>query len=284
MLKLRKPLLPEWRYWPAIALVALFLLPLAGSSIAPIPQPQPAPYPIGIIQPGHETAKDVRIETADDRIANYTALLAWFTCGLLGVAGLQVWLLFKADKTARMNAELVEKQVAIAAAQTDILIKQKEISRQQFAAAHRPKLIVRRISLDKFGANEHATVQYIVANVGDTPGRIVESNATIRIYRAGGRTPQIPEYSDETSSMGNLTVSPGPGLPLKVDSIYRITEELWDAVYPTPSEVGGAMYVIGYIVYRGADDVLRHYTFGRKFDPSSTRFAIMNDPNYEYGD
>lgn len=200
-------------------------------------------------------AQPIWNSTIHDPTALYTLVLAFFTFVLAGASVWQGW--------------LTRKTITLA--------------REEFASAHRPHLIVRRISLDRFGVGQIAEIQFIVANVGDTPGTIIESNATIQIYRDGGRAPQIPLYSDDTASMGTPSIKPGPGLPIKVTSNFLITEELYKAVYPDAGFISGALYLIGYIVYAGADGVHRHYTFGRRFDPARHRFAIMDDPNYEYG-
>lgn len=111
MLKLRKPLLPEWRWWPAIPLVVLLGLCIASSSLPP---PVPQPYkeqPASTSGPQCST-HECRQEANEKALTDYTGLLAWFTGALFvatfftaGFGAVQILFLVRADKTARISAD-----------------------------------------------------------------------------------------------------------------------------------------------------------------------------------
>jgi hypothetical protein len=208
----------------------------------------------------------------DRRLADYTELLFFATLLLgLATAGIVVVAYFQM-RDARRSIDSSVKAASAAAASA-------KAADRNIALAFRPRLVVRRISLDKWEIGGLGEVQYVVANVGASAGTIVESNATIYILRQGA-LPPIPPYSDAFNSMGNSIIHPGPGVTLKEASSFLVTDQDYDRVFRVPRP---ALYLIGYIVYDG-EGGRHHMAFGRKYDAASQRFVSAEDINYEYGE
>jgi hypothetical protein len=201
----------------------------------------------------------------DRRLADYTELLFFATLFLGTVtAGLVVVAYF----------QMRDSRKSITAAEAAAKAADRHI-----ALAFRPRLVVRRISLDKWNINEFGEIQFVVANIGVSPGDIIESNATIFVLRQG-TLPAIPEYSEDINSMGMSTIEPGPGQPVKAFTVMPLTHLDYDRVFDADR---GRLYLIGYIAYDG-ESGRQHMAFGREYDNATKRFQVVDDPNYEYGE
>jgi hypothetical protein len=44
------------------------------------------------------------------------------------------------------------------------------------------------------------------------------------------------------------------------------------------------LFLFGYVRYRDKAGTVREMGFGRKFNPTTDRFDLLNDPEVEYGD
>src|SRR5208283_1416017 len=102
MLRLR---LPEWRYWPAIPFVALIVLAIVGSSLAPLPPQQPQTNSSASEKTKSGSAVVATPKLADDRIADYTFWLMLSTAVLGGASIFQAYFIIRADKIAHIAAE-----------------------------------------------------------------------------------------------------------------------------------------------------------------------------------
>jgi hypothetical protein len=196
-------------------------------------------------------------EGRDDLVAASTVILAAFT----------VVLAYATRRQTILTREIV-----------NATLRSVDASEQNIALAFRPRLVVRRISLDKWDIGHPGEIQFIVADIGVSPGKIVESNATIHVLRQG-TLPAIPPYNESTDTMGAFTVDTGPGYPAKAETVFPITPADYDRVFGAPR---GRLYLFGYIVYDG-DAGRQHMAFGREYDNTTKRFHIVDDPNYEYG-
>ena len=150
---------------------------------------------------------------------------------------------------------------------------------RHIALAFRPRLVVRRITLDKWEIGTFGEIEFIVANIGVSSGTIVESNATIYILRHD-TLPGIPPYSEGLNDMGNPTIEPGPGLPGKAITLMPVNFVDYDRVFGAQR---GRLYLIGYMVYDGKSG-RQHMAFGREYDLGTKRFHVVDDPNYKYGE
>ncbi len=106
----RRPLLPRWRYWPAMPLVALVGLIVVGLSID-LQRPKS-----GVADDRREHAQPERAANPvpDEQLAYYTEWLAGFTGVLALTSFLQGIFLFRADATARIAANAAARSADIA--------------------------------------------------------------------------------------------------------------------------------------------------------------------------
>lgn len=212
----------------------------------------------------HEQRESFWKRTTDDPTAFFTAVL-----GLIATSQAVLYWQLLYMRRGMDDAKTAAEAASLAAA----------TSRKALVATFRPKLVVRRISLSDAFPGRPLKVEWIVANIGGTPGTITESNATIRI--SGPRILEpIPEWSNETDSMGNVRVLPGAGLTFIKFSDQDLVEWEDDA----QSVLQAFTYFMGYIQYRDEIGILRFMAFCRRYNRQTRRFDIVDDPNYEYGD
>jgi hypothetical protein len=157
---------------------------------------------------------------------------------------------------------------------------QIRLARQEFISTHRPELVVRRISLHDRDRSARVRVQWIVANIGASPGKIVESNATLRFYE--GPLPAIPNYDNDTASMGNMEIHSGVSAP--INKTFAFNAENWFSYFANEKDGGGpnGLYFFGYVLYEDGLKRLRHMAFCGRYDPKTERFVSVGDPNYEH--
>lgn len=167
-------------------------------------------------------------------------------------------------------------------------------ARREFAASHRPKIIVRRLRLSRFFEpfNEHTAplqVEITASNRGDVPAQITGISATA--FRRHKTTKQWP--GGEVSFTGVPLLKPLPSLqPGESATIslqgQRGVQDGRNMPVINPARVLGNPdwdeVIIGELHYRGGDGVLRTTGFLRKFDVPSRGFIPLNDPGYEYDD
>lgn len=126
--------------------------------------------------PTNNTDKKAANISTEERLADYTLLLAIFTGLLVGVSVFQGYFLIRADKTARQtaNAAMLSAEAAI--------------------GVELPKLFVKKIELicDQWGwENGYRSVEITVTNYGRTPAFIFWESAE---YRNCRQLPIEPDY------------------------------------------------------------------------------------------
>jgi hypothetical protein len=232
----------------------------------------------------NESVQDISAET----VAYYTKMLAWFTGALAFVSCLQICLLVQGARAGREQATemkkasgLAETQNAIIAAQTDIQGKQHELSRFQFYAAQRPKLVIRSLVLRQFETGKEIIVDMVIANTGTSEAQIVEGNVTIAIPREG-RLPPIPPYDVDRLFLLNMVFQGGRKHPIIKTREVPLQVWEWDCVEAPP--FGGRLFLFGFFTYEDGVGNRREMGFGRVFDPGIRRFVVYEDQNYEYAD
>src|SRR5262245_9259848 len=102
-----------WLFVAALAAFVVFWF-LALTDRLPLPKRQPHEQAAETKAP--ETAPESAQDITAEIVAYYTEVLAWFTGGLVIVGFLQVFLLFRTDKTARKGIEIAERQMKISGA------------------------------------------------------------------------------------------------------------------------------------------------------------------------
>lgn len=283
---MKKPLLPEWRYWPAVMPVGILALVVYGSF---------SPHENrGGAEPNYQTynygsLSDFGDWITKDSISFFTFVLALLTAGLVWVAFLQIGFLRRSEAATAKLGEVSERQMLISGQQTDILEKQKEIARREFLSNNRPKLRVRLLRMDTPVLGQHLIVHYEVVNIGGTSATIIDNEVTIRVdvpaesrgapSKSATRTfTRQFHFADEVRqgeawpATGEMTVfDPGWG--------FNGIGAWWAA----------RLYVIGTIRYSDGNGVLRRTRFYRVATTDLNRFIKPNfDPttaaDHEYED
>src|SRR3977135_3886807 len=136
---------PAWALAVLCAVAAYGLLTRA-SFIAP---PEKRAPPHSYEKPQHKGPGVTAERKSDDKIADYTWWLTFFTAVLGGASIFQAYFLIRTDKTARTSADAAKlaadaavEQSKLAGLQLDLVEKQHGVARAQFFAANRPRLIV----------------------------------------------------------------------------------------------------------------------------------------------
>jgi hypothetical protein len=248
--------------------------------------------------------RDAETNDSEHKASNDRWLIVWtgiLACTTLLLAGItavlarytyKLW--YDASKTSERqawemtNSLRIANDAAWAADRTaNAAVRAAEVANREFISSNRPKIIVRRVSLDILTTDEgeSAQIQYIVSNVGNTDATVVESNATTQILKSdypevGGSAifPSVLPFSKQTDAIPNRSYAPG-----STDAFIAVTDSdlssaRWGAVR------GHATIIFfGYIIYEDGNGVVRRTQFCRAYDPETRRFTVA-DAEHEYAD
>ncbi len=273
------------RKGPATALAVLIFLAAYGTWLSvssPAPQ-APSQYqtPSGTDKERNAYSNKSSIWKPNDAVSLYTLVLAAFSGLLVVVSFIEIDLLRRADKTARKLTKITRQQVKIQGAQVDILLKQKEIARQQFIAEYRPRLRVRKIRMYPLQDNQPIKLNYEIVNVGGTRARIVRNEITIRIEDP---KPNLDSISDAKEVAIGREISGGEALLVAAEFETRY-DHIW--CLSGPRKVAPErMSVFGMIQYLDDNGIQRRTGFAQKFVGTNGRFRRLDpvDADYEYED
>jgi hypothetical protein len=157
-----------------------------------------------------------------------------------------------------------------------------DATKEEFIAAHRPRIRVRNFVLD---------VAPAIAG-GDAPLEIQKAN-TFEIVNVGGTRAKIKEYGCRIHSGNRLPMQrPARGEIARVLDIILGPGESASLDIPKGGLTSGdlntiGVYILGWIGYSDAAESprIRRTGFCRKYDPTRGRFFPLNDePDYEYED
>jgi len=225
--------------------------------------------------------------TNEQRLVFWTIILAVATVALMLVAGGQLGMFWIQLGLMRRGVDDAAAAARAAKESADGTNALAQATRDEFFATHRPKLIVRRVSLD-IGTDHLAAsapitkpskFQYIVANVGEADAEIIESNVTP--YTADGSNvvlPAILPFSKRTDAIPVRRIEPGDSCPCEADPNFNATLEQMAAERGKKQ-----IFLFGYIVYAGASGARRRTQFCRVYNPQTQRFTVA-DPDHEYAD
>ena len=276
--------------WPAlfVCLCTAYGFMLGQASIAPPRHHKGVPPARHVGDTMAEKARQaIPPQSSDERLADYTELLAWFTGVLAVVSIFQGFLLLRADKTARAAANaaerlaiaarnqseklgewasISERQTDITAKQSEIQSKQHELSRLQYFAVHGPKVWVRRFRV--FHEDEKETkVEITLINTGSTDALLGECEGTVY-----------------TGPLAFKTAYPDMDYGLKLDHPEKLEPNMEAKLtfYAGKHKRGDPIYVAAKFSY--TDDLGRRKETAilRRYDVSHQRFVEMKDPEYEY--
>lgn len=250
----------------------------------------------------HAHAESV-IATGTASLAVITAVLAVATI-VLGYFTYRLWSETKslregADAQGKENTRIATRQLGLSGrqlrlleSQTELMEKQKEIARLQYFATHRPRLVVRRVSMRYVmgipSAVEHVAVEFIVANIGNSAATIKELSALI--LTTDTEEPAfdaIPPYA-ESSSPG-IALESGGSAPIvhrEHDATTVADFRFRQGVALTRNNLvfGQPAFFLGYIQYEDSLGNRRRTAFMRRYDFATERCTPVGDPDYEYQD
>jgi hypothetical protein len=181
----------------------------------------------------------------------------------------------------RKASDLAQRQLLVAAEQVDVQKKQHELSRLQFYAAHRPRIVIRSLVMRQFEIGKDVIVDMVLANTGTSEAQIVEGNVTIAIPREG-ILPPTPRYDGDRLFLLNMIFLGGHKNPIVKTRGIPFQASEWDCVESPP--FGGRLFLFGFFTYQDGVGNRRDVGFGRVFDRSVRRFRVYDDQNYEYAD
>jgi hypothetical protein len=153
-----------------------------------------------------------------------------------------------------------------------IVLAQVRLARQEFLSTHRPKLRVRKVSLYPLVDGAPVTVQYEIANIGDT-----DAILTFADVKVGARS---RNYFGKGGHMGSDLIQPGARLTVRFD-----TSLMWRGDPYSRYD----LTIWGEVNYRDASKIERRTEFERFPDMSSdatNQYMRAKEPNpdYEYED
>lgn len=220
---------------------------------------------------------DISAEEKAEKGSGYSSSEWWMVYLTAALAFITAWLAYYTARLYRATRTMVERSDAAA--------------KWQYITTHRPRLIVRRVSLDDGNGDSSSSsdnipkIQFIVANVGGSCARIIESNATFA--EIDGILPAIPPYSIELDTIKSIVREAGQSDPpetliIEGDKLRGLVRN-WNKKFITNSE-NSQLYFFGYIQYRDDVDIIRRMTFCRQYNARTKRFTEVNDPEYEYSD
>jgi hypothetical protein len=241
----------------------------------------------------HRAQTEAEKTLVDKALVKWTHGLFWATFALAVIAisqvGLFVWQL-RLIRKGTDDAGIAASAAKDAAEETR---KSVELANREFVSSHRPKVILRRASLyidagDDMGADTspNSGVAYVVANVGDTDATVVESNATVHVFKVRDKSEMgevvfsadLP-FSNEASAITNPMLTPGVAYTFVAHAPdNNVIRDKWGA------RAGYAKIVfLGYVIYEDANGVRRRTQFCREYEPTSERF-IVADSEHDYAD
>jgi hypothetical protein len=151
-----------------------------------------------------------------------------------------------------------------------------EATRQAFIAAHRPRLIVRQVSMNA------DVINYFIYNVGDTPAKLVEVSERDWLPGPVENLSPLPPYAESVPV--NVTLKSGEWMGrqfLPSDPEEFLTRYIAGR---TRKHDQPAIFALGIITYEDMLGTRRNTAFLRQYDHATERFNPVNHPDYEYQD
>jgi hypothetical protein len=209
-------------------------------------------------------------KTPDERLADYTWWLTILTGGIVGTGILQCVVLLRTDDSVRRSIGIAERQMLISGAQTDILEKQKEISRQEFLITHRPRIHIRSVGFAVPGGWKPKVKMAIsCVNIGNS--KTVITQFAYQMVRIQGPVPVREDDRITTADFPDgVSLSAGEPAGLKTIEFDHGGNTDWD--------------FYGLVVHRDEAGVERISGFWARFEEATGTWRRPVDPdfNYEY--
>jgi hypothetical protein len=281
------------RYWPAILLALLLVLDATISSLLTCHPPSSA----GQSQNSHEHCTifqgplaSLIVFIAEFFEAHDKGIVALFTV-ILAISTILLW---GATRNLWIEARQQRSDSKIFADQQFKITQESiKLARDEFISTHRPKIILREAIIGSVLEGEPISVQYHLANIGETTGRIIRSMVRTEVVTRQQRL-LLHGSVENQNELGEIVLGPGEAILLKFD---RDTPK-WNVTQFQEKSMKVATAPGGVLVYRDAkihfsgqliyvDDAgtPRRTAFRRELIPERQRFyRIPDEPDQDYGD
>lgn len=149
---------------------------------------------------------------------------------------------------------------------------------REFVATHRPRLRIRQVSY--VPDDDKPSVDFTIANVGDSTATILESSVKIWIVPINDEWAGLPPYDPPTATPRTRVLRNGDMIRwTETDSPGRFDLLIGDVANDRLHTV-----LLGYLVYADDTGIRRRVGFCRKRIARGNTFACVANPDYEYED
>jgi len=152
-----------------------------------------------------------------------------------------------------------------------------DLTREQINKTYRPRLRVRRITLQKTGGDP-IQCNYLVVNVGETLATLKNHEITLSVQSTNNTTKPIEHYL----SLECRELRPGESAEFSTGRIFSAEFE-FDCGWAISSG-GSALKIRGMLEYEDSLGIMRRTGFLRTYDATLGRFRPSDDIEEEYAD
>jgi hypothetical protein len=245
-----------------LTLLLLFGFAQSQEKVPPVPNQTKGADQAKHNSENQTAAEDTKTQAHEESAKWTDVLLAWFTGLLVAVtAGL----------------------IAVGEMQRRQLKATVKAMRDDFAATHRPKIILREIKLDAPTGDGEARVRYTLSNAGQTTGTIIENLAKTEVGDApkvaGGIHKPPPALTEERGEQITIPLKAGEAHTETIESTH------WDAATRHGSDQ--ILWCLGRITYTDGIGTKRATAFCCRYDPTIRGFRTLGGDKhlgYEYED
>jgi hypothetical protein len=259
----------------------------------------PAPASTNLSASPEQSSVKVHHVEKDNAASPYSAenIVAWATVALAFITAALAWATYRlytttvklandAKKTSERQAKETLRTLAIAESSASV-------ARDEFYAAHRPKLIIRNVAINPVNESpepERISIDWTIANIGDTPATIIAESTRYWKEEDGNifhkfRANQI--YKPEVTR--NIQIESGESRLTPIEEANAVYDFYFsEGAANSSNNAGvpqnGGLIFIGYIIYVDQLGKRRKTAFMRRYDFGTRRFTKVDDSDYEYQD
>lgn len=293
---LKKPLLPEWRYWPGIALLVLSLIAIGGVVSQQLPNTQEVVTKQQAKDaPSGEDAANPKVPTNYSDVASGSEVHG-------DDEGSEYWPSFfglHLKITDSLLALFTFFLVGVGCIQGGLIRRQIKLARDEFLSSHRPKIRIKHVFLETEVWNTGLLkVEIHFVNSGNTNAILKSFRFDVLVTEDDGRLPrQAKKMAQNTIGIkGELPPGVNWKTPIPLDRSFTLKERFDQDIIMARNK---KLFFVGAIVYAGvAAEKIKEQEHTTAFcrelcfnDPNKptlegTRFVPLEKPDsdYEYED
>lgn len=156
-----------------------------------------------------------------------------------------------------------------------------DLTRDEFNATHRPKLFVHTVTVIDKGRWRDKSAKGIitVVNGGDSPAFVIEWRAIIYYqHPEAAFVPGLDVEPVQTPNPAGAGIGAGEWQDIGHSQVRGVDDD-WDQFIA----LGGRMFFLGRITYKGSDGVRRNVGFCREYDAETEgAWRVVKQSEYEY--